>query len=545
MKPLTVMTAYASAPPAEGGVAADFSAETWWLSLIKAVFIVAFLIVSVIMAIWTERRVLGRMQTRPGPNVNGFLGIPQLIADAAKLIMKEDFWLKGAEKLVYILAPVIAAFSAFMIYAVIPFGPQVSILGHSTPLQLTDFPVAALYVLAVTGFGVYGIILGGWSTHSTYPLLGAVRSAAQVISYELSMSLSMLTVFLASGTMSTSGIVAAQERVWWGLAMIPSLLIYVVSMVGEVNRLPFDLPEAEGELVAGHMVEYSSMKFAWYFLAEYINMFNVSAVCVTLFLGGWRSTVLSLFWEGANSGWWPMLWFVAKVWAVMFFMIWTRGTLVRIRYDHFMKLGWKVLIPISLVWFVLVAVVRAFRTFSGASVQALLLPMAVVFCVIMFILFLIPDKEEEEGLYEDYEEDDDEEDADDEDVEILDAEDDHVAFLEGFPVPPPPGTSLPPSPRARRTALAAQATDAAGDSETGAATAVGLLEDADVEDDDATGSADSAESPDSAGVAGTAAPAGKDAATALPTFTLDLKADPAGGKDTDTAAEAPQEGKDD
>ena len=545
MKPLTVMTAYASAPPAEGGVAADFSAETWWLSLIKAVFIVAFLIVSVIMAIWTERRVLGRMQTRPGPNVNGFLGIPQLIADAAKLIMKEDFWLKGAEKLVYILAPVIAAFSAFMIYAVIPFGPQVSILGHSTPLQLTDFPVAALYVLAVTGFGVYGIILGGWSTHSTYPLLGAVRSAAQVISYELSMSLSMLTVFLASGTMSTSGIVAAQERVWWGLAMIPSLLIYVVSMVGEVNRLPFDLPEAEGELVAGHMVEYSSMKFAWYFLAEYINMFNVSAVCVTLFLGGWRSAILSLFWEGANSGWWPMLWFVAKVWAVMFFMIWTRGTLVRIRYDHFMKLGWKVLIPISLVWFVLVAVVRAFRTFSGASVQALLLPMAVVFCVIMFILFLIPDKEEEEGLYEDYEEDDDEEDADDEDVEILDAEDDHVAFLEGFPVPPPPGTSLPPSPRARRTALAAQATDAAGDSETGAATAVGLLEDADVEDDDATGSADSAESPDSAGVAGTAAPAGKDAATALPTFTLDLKADPAGGKDTDTAAEAPQEGKDD
>ena len=548
MKPLTVMTAHASAPPAEGGVVADFSAETWWLSLIKAVFIVAFLIVSVIMAIWTERRVLGRMQTRPGPNVNGFLGIPQLIADAAKLIMKEDFWLRGAEKFIYILAPVIAAFSAFMIYAVIPFGPQVSILGHSTPLQLTDFPVAALYVLAVTGFGVYGIILGGWSTHSTYPLLGAVRSAAQVISYELSMSLSMLTVFLASGTMSTSGIVAAQERVWWGLAMIPSLLIYVVSMVGEVNRLPFDLPEAEGELVAGHMVEYSSMKFAWYYLGEYINMFNVSAMCVTLFLGGWRSFVLASFWPGANSGWWPMLWFVAKVWAVMLFMIWTRATLVRIRYDHFMKLGWKVLIPISLVWFVLVAVVRAFRTFSGASVQALLLPMAVVFCVIMFILFLIPDKEEEEELYEDY----DDEDADD-DVEILDAEDDHVAFLEGFPVPPSPGTSLPPSPRARRAALAAEETTAADDSQPGAATAVGLLEDTDVEDDDfeddAAGSAASAESPDSADTAGTAVPTGKDAATALPTFTLDLKADPASDtatdKATDEAAEAPQEGKDD
>ncbi len=545
MNPVT-LAAPVGPLPLSGGVVADFSAETWWLTLVKAVFIVVFLIASVILVLWVERRGLARMQTRPGPNVNGPFGLFQAFADAAKLIMKEDFWLKGAEKTVYLLAPVIAAFSAFMVYAVIPFGPNVSVLGHSTPLQLTDFPVAVLYVLAITAFGVYGIILGGWSAHSTYPLLGAVRSAAQVISYELAMSLSVLTVFLASGTMSTSGIVGAQTRMWWAVAMMPSFVIYVVSMVGEVNRLPFDLPEAEGELVAGHMVEYSSMKFAWYFLGEYINMFNVSAMCVTLFLGGWRSFVIASFWPGANSGWWPMLWFIGKVWAVMFFMIWTRGTLVRIRYDHFMKLGWKVLIPISLVWFVLVAVVRAFRTFSGASVQALLLPMAVVFCVIMFILFLIPDKEEEEELYEDYEDDDEE--ADDEDVEILDAEDDHVAFLEGFPVPPPPGSSLPPSPRARRAALAAQATGAAGDSETGAATAVGLLEDTDVDDDDAAGSADSAasaESPDSADTAGTTVPAGKDAATALPTFTLDLKADPAGGKDTDTAAEAPQEGKDD
>ena len=159
-------------------------------------FIVAFLIVSVIIMLWVERRGLARMQTRPGPNVNGPFGLFQAIADAGKLIMKEDFWLKGAEKFIYILAPVIAAFSAFMVYAVIPFGPQVSILGHSTPLQLTDFPVAVLYILAITAFGVYGIILGGWSAHSTYPLLGAVRSAAQVISYELSMSLSILTVFL-------------------------------------------------------------------------------------------------------------------------------------------------------------------------------------------------------------------------------------------------------------------------------------------------------------------------------------------------------------
>ena len=529
-----------------GGVVADFSAETWWLTLIKAVFIVAFLIVSVIMALWVERRGLARMQTRLGPNVNGPLGLLQAVADAGKLIMKEDFWLKGAEKVIYLLAPLIAAFSAFMVYAVIPFGPQVSIFGHSTPLQLTDFPVAVLYILAITAFGVYGIILGGWSTHSTYPLFGAVRSAAQVISYELSMSLSILTVFLASGTMSTSGIVTAQQRIWWAVAMLPSFIIYVISMVGEVNRLPFDLPEAEGELVAGHMVEYSSMKFAWYFLAEYINMFNVSAVCVTLFLGGWRSTILSLFWEGANSGWWPMLWFIGKVWAVMFFMIWTRGTLVRIRYDHFMKLGWKVLIPVSLVWLVLVAVVRAFRTFSGASVQALLLPLAGAFCLIMLGLFLIPDKGDEEEFYAEYDEDDTED-----DVEIMN-DDGHVSFLEGFPVPPLPGQSLPPSPRARRAALAVDLEN----SEDGAVTAVGLLNDVELEDDetagfvdsaDTAGTADSADSADTAGADEASVPrrSGADAATALPTFTLDLKADTASDKAADKATEAPQEGKDD
>ena len=219
MNPIYAAQAAADDALPNGGVTADFSAETWWLTLIKAVFIVAFLIVSVMMALWVERRGLARMQTRLGPNVNGPLGLLQAVADAGKLIMKEDFWLKGAEKVIYLLAPLIAAFSAFMVYAVIPFGPQVSIFGHSTPLQLTDFPVAVLYILAITAFGVYGIILGGWSTHSTYPLFGAVRSAAQVISYELSMSLSILTVFLASGTMSTSGIVDAQQRLWWGLVL--------------------------------------------------------------------------------------------------------------------------------------------------------------------------------------------------------------------------------------------------------------------------------------------------------------------------------------
>ena len=434
---------------ASGGVTADFSGETWWLTLLKAVFLLAFLILSVIMVLWVERRGLARMQTRPGPNVNGPFGLFQAIADATKLILKEDFWLGGAEKLLYLAAPILTAFTAFMVYAIIPFGPEVSIFGHHTPLQMADFPVAILYVLAVASFGVYGIILGGWSTHSTYPLLGAVRSAAQVISYELSMSLSILTVFLASATMSTSGIVAAQERMWWGIAMIPSFLIYVVSMVGEVNRLPFDLPEAEGELVAGHMVEYSSMKFAWYFLGEYINMFNVSAMCVTLFLGGWRSFVLASFWEGANSGWWPMLWFIGKVWAVMFFMIWTRGTLVRIRYDHFMKLGWKFLIPVSLGWFVLVAALQGYRTFFTASPVGLLIVLAVVFLLAMLVLFVLPEPEDEEPA------------AGSGSVTAPGEELD--AFAGGYPVPPLPGQQLPVSPRVRRAqrAQAPVRTDAA------------------------------------------------------------------------------------
>ncbi|WP_089024712.1 NADH-quinone oxidoreductase subunit NuoH [Actinomyces vulturis] len=433
---------------ASDGVVADFSEETWWLTLIKAAFIAVFLILSVIMALWVERRGLGRMQTRPGPNVNGPFGLLQAIADAGKLILKEDFWLKGAEKFIYLLAPLIAAFCAFMVYAVIPFGPNVSMFGHSTPLQLTDFPVAVLYILAITALGVYGIILGGWSAHSTYPLLGAVRSAAQVISYELAMSLSIVTVFLVSGTMSTSGIVAAQQHMWWALAIAPSFLIYVVSMVGEVNRLPFDLPEAEGELVAGHMVEYSSMKFAWFFLAEYINMFNVSAVCTTLFLGGWHAWILPMFWPGANEGWWPMLWFIGKVWMVMFFMIWTRGTLVRMRYDHFMKLGWKFLIPVSLAWFVLVAIVQAYRTFTDISLPTLFMGLAVVFALAMVIIAFLPDaskKDDEAASVPAVA-------ADDNGVEVLTTDSDFDAFAGGFPVPPMPGQQLPMSERAMAVA---------------------------------------------------------------------------------------------
>ncbi|NCD16708.1 MAG: NADH-quinone oxidoreductase subunit NuoH [Actinobacteria bacterium] len=412
---------------------ADFSEDTWWIWLIKALFILVFLLLSVLMALWVERRVLGRMQTRWGPNVHGPLGLYQSIGDALKLVLKEDFWLKGADKAIYVLAPMIAAFSSFMVYAVLPFGPNVSMFGINTPLQLTDMSVAVLYILAITSFGIYGIVLGGWASNSTYPLLGSVRSTAQMISYELSMGLSLVSVFIVSGSMSTSQIVDAQTQLWWFISLLPAFVVYLISMVGEVNRLPFDLPEAEGELVAGHMVEYSSMKFAWFFLAEYINMFNVSGVAVTLFLGGWRAPwPLSAIGDGMlNEGWWPMLWFITKVWLVMFLMIWTRGTLLRFRYDQFMRLGWKVLIPVALAWVVMVAVVQGIRQFSGMDLTTMLLWIAGVFIAIMAVLLLWPARREpaEPAAPEPTEFD---------------------AFAGGFPVPPMPGQQVPPSPRRRR-----------------------------------------------------------------------------------------------
>ncbi|OKL48738.1 NADH-quinone oxidoreductase subunit NuoH [Boudabousia marimammalium] len=416
---------------------ADFSQETWWLSALKAVFIIVYLILSVLMALWVERRGLGRMQTRPGPNVHGPFGLLQAIADAVKLLTKEDIWTRKSDKFIYILAPTIAAFCAFMIYAVIPMGPNVNLFGYSSPLQMMDMPASTLYILAISALGIYGIVLAGWSTSSTFPLLGSVRSAAQVISYELSMSLAIVTVFLMSGSMSTSEIVAAQDKVWWAFALAPSFVIYIISMVGEVNRLPFDLPEAEGELVAGHMIEYSSMKFAWFFLAEYINMFNVSAVATTLFFGGWHVPFgIEYIWAGANSGWWPMLWFTMKVWFFMFLMIWTRGTLLRFRYDQFMKLGWKVLIPVSLAWLVIVALMQAIRSFWGLNTYALVGGITVLFLIVVVVLMLLPNVEEPAA-------------EDPEEAEVFDA------FAGGYPVPPLPGQKLPASPRAARRAQAA------------------------------------------------------------------------------------------
>ena len=421
--------------------AADFTQETWWLTVLKAVFIIVFLILNVLLALWVERRTIGRMQTRPGPNVAGPFGLFQAIADAVKLLFKEDMWTRKADKFIYLLAPSISAFAAFSIFAVIPMGPNVSIFGHSTPLQLADMPVAALYVLAISSLGLYGIVLGGWSASSTLPLYGAVRSSAQVISYELSMGMSLVAVFLMAGSMSTSQIVASQAQTWWFLPLAPAFVIYLISMVGEVNRLPFDLPEAEGELVAGHMTEYSSMKFGWFYLSEYVNMFNVSAVATTMFFGGWHAPWPLSHIEFLNGGWFGILWFFLKMWFFILLMIWTRSTLLRFRYDQFMQLGWKRLIPISLAWLVMVAIIRAITQWVSLTLPQLIGGVAGIFVIALIVMWFADSRDaRKEALVQ---------------AEKQERLANFDPMADGFPVPPLPGQQLPPSPRANRVVTAA------------------------------------------------------------------------------------------
>lgn len=365
----------------------SFGHDPWWLVLAKALFIFVFLLLTVLVAILLERKVLGWMQMRHGPNRVGPWGLLQSLADGVKLALKEGLIPAGVDKPIYLLAPIISVVPAIMAFAVIPMGGMVSVFGHHTPLQLTDLPVAVLYVLAVTSIGVYGIVLAGWASGSTYPLLGGLRSSAQVISYEIAMALCFAAVFLYSGTMSTSEIIAKQQHLWYVFLLLPSFLIYVTSMVGETNRAPFDLPEAEGELVGGFHTEYSSLGFAIFMLAEYVNMTTVSALATTLFLGGWQAPWPLSIWDGANSGWWPLLWFVAKVWVFLFFFMWLRATLPRMRYDQFMGLGWKVLIPISLAWIMTVAIVRTLRT-HGYNGWAVLLVIASAVVGVALVAYL-------------------------------------------------------------------------------------------------------------------------------------------------------------
>jgi NADH-quinone oxidoreductase subunit H len=367
-----------------------FGHDPWWLVLGKALAIFVFLMLNVLVAILLERKILGWMQLRPGPNRVGPWGTLQSLADGIKLALKESITPGGIDKFVYFAAPCFSVIPAFTAFAFIPFGPVVSVFGHHTPLQLTDLPVAVLFILGLSAIGVYGIVLGGWASGSTYPLLGGVRSTAQVISYEVAMGLSFAAVFLYAGSMSTSQIAGAQNRVWYAFLLLPSFLIYLISMVGETNRAPFDLPEAEGELVAGFHTEYSSLKFAMFMLAEYVNMMTVSSLATVLFFGGWHAPWPLNMWAGANTGWWPVLWFTAKMWTFLFIYFWLRASLPRMRYDQFMALGWKLLIPASLVWVLIAAVIRTLRNQGYQHWTPLLAASSLVFAVILVSLLRKP-----------------------------------------------------------------------------------------------------------------------------------------------------------
>jgi NADH-quinone oxidoreductase subunit H len=333
------------------------------------------------MSVWGERRIVGRMQERPGPNRVGPFGLIQALADGVKLALKEDLIPAAADKVVFVLAPIISATTCFMSFAVIPITGEVTLFGHKTAMQLTDLPVGVLYVLAIASVGVYGIVLAGWSSGSTYPLLGGLRSSAQVISYEVAMGLSLVAVFIYAGSMSTSDIVAAQSTWWYGVVLFPSFAIYAISMVGETNRAPFDLAEAEGELVGGFHTEYSSLKFALFFLAEYVNIIAVSALATTLFLGGYHAPPGLGFTESWLGGWFTAIWFFLKVLSFFFVFVWLRGTLPRLRYDQFMQFGWKILIPVSILWVLVVATLRL-MSLQGA-------PRTVVVGFASFVVLLV------------------------------------------------------------------------------------------------------------------------------------------------------------
>ncbi|HHV21799.1 MAG TPA: NADH-quinone oxidoreductase subunit NuoH [Propionibacterium sp.] len=415
-----------------------FGTDPWWIILIKAAGILVYLLLFTLFNIVFERKVVAKMQHRVGPIMNGPWGTLQSLADGVKLMVKEDFRPKNAEKFVYNLAPYLVAIPAFSILALIPLGGEVSMFGVTTRLQLTDMPVAVLMLLALASVGIYGIVLAGWSSGSTYSLLGGLRSSAQMISYEIAMGLSFVSVFMYAGSMYTSEIVEAQQQPlnflgveipipgWYALLLIPAFIVYVISMVGETNRAPFDLPEAESELVGGFHTEYSGFRFAMFFLAEYINMVNVSAIATTLFLGGYHAP-WPLQGTVVDQGYWGLLWFTLKVILFIFMFVWLRGTLPRFRYDQFMGFGWKILIPVALGWILAVATIRNIVT-HGFGVIPLVSVVLFIIALVAY-LYVIDRSALDEQLQN-------EPDPADDDGEF-------DPFAGGYPVPPKPGQRLP------------------------------------------------------------------------------------------------------
>ncbi len=318
------------------------------ITLIKILIVFVFFLLMIAYLTWLERKLLGHFQVRLGPMRVGPHGLLQPIADGIKLLFKEDVTPAKVNKFIYNLAPLLTFIPALIIMAVIPFGDRIKIFGQSINLVISDFNMGILYVFAVTSLGVYGIVLAGWSSNNKYSLLGGLRSSAQMISYEVSLALSLIGVFMIAGSLSLVEIVKSQDKFlnWFIFRQPLGFILYLVCAIAETNRAPFDLPEADNELVAGYYTEYSSMKFAMFFLGEYGNMINVSALATTLFLGGWQGPFLP-----------PVLWFLIKLCAFLFFYIWVRATLPRFRYDQLMNFGWKVLLPLTLLNILLTATI--------------------------------------------------------------------------------------------------------------------------------------------------------------------------------------------
>lgn len=319
-------------------------------ALIKVLVVLGFTLLGVPLIVWMERKVLGHMQDRIGPQRVGPFGLLQTIADGIKLFFKEDVVPDRVDKVVFAIAPAISVVTALAAMSVIPFGEQVRLFGRDIPLRITDVNIAVLFLLGATSMGVYGIVLGGWSSNSKYPLLGGLRSSAQMISYELAMGVALLPIILMTGSLSLLEIGRAQQHLWFIVPQIVAFTIYMICAVAETNRAPFDLAEAETELVAGFHTEFSSMKFALYFLSEYANMMVVSGVAITCFLGAWHGPVLP-----------GPVWFLIKLGLFLFFFVWLRATFPRLRYDQLMGFGWKVLLPASLLNLAVTAVVLVLK----------------------------------------------------------------------------------------------------------------------------------------------------------------------------------------
>jgi NADH-quinone oxidoreductase subunit H len=345
----------------------------------------AVLMVAVLFMVWFERKVISDMQNRIGPNRAGPWGLLQTLADGIKLFFKEDLLPERADRRIFRLAPYLSAVPAFLSFAIIPIGGVVSIFGHQTRLQLADPPIGILFLLAMSSVAVYGVMLAGWSSGSKYPLLGSVRASAQMVSYEAALGLVVATVVLVSGSLYTSEIVSSQSGniANWNLIRLGILpfFLFMIAATAELNRPPFDLVEAEQELVGGFHTEYSSIRFALFFLAEFMNTVTMSAVIVTLFLGG-PSAPFGIG-EGIHGflGDWllPIAWFVAKLFIFLFTYVWFRATLPRLRYDQLMDLGWKVLIPASLAWLLVIAAITVERTYLLIAFPVLLLCAAMLF----------------------------------------------------------------------------------------------------------------------------------------------------------------------